>query len=421
MNSRFFSSTLLLFAMIQIFSQHAISQEKAQTVFDAELVSPGGLIEFQIVSNAASDPAQQQEIFLIVGNEKIKVHQGKIDDQKMKIEFPHYDAKLTATFDSQTKQYVGKWSKRRSKEAYDSLVFRAGKSKKSESTVTSAGKSFAGRWQVHFEKSTDRAVGIFAVDDSGRATGTFLTTTGDYRYLGGVADENQLTLSCFDGAHAFLFKATLVDEGNISGMFWSRGSWQEKWTATKDLNASLPDAFDQTTWNRNIPLAKITCRELSGEICTLADKRFLGEKGTIIYLFGTWCPNCHDAGQYLSRLHQKHQQDGISVVGVAFELTGEFERDVEQVKIYLQKHDADFPIVIGGRADLGKAEVSKQFPLVDQIRSYPTTLFVNPDQSVIAIHTGFTGPATGKSYTQLQSKFEALIEQWLQDNSFEDR
>ncbi len=43
---------------------------------------------------------------------------------------------------------------------------------------------FAGRWAVDFASDDAPAIGVFEVDPaSGLATGTFLTTTGDYRFL----------------------------------------------------------------------------------------------------------------------------------------------------------------------------------------------------------------------------------------------
>jgi len=36
-----------------------------------------------------------------------------------------------------------------------------------------------------------------------KLTGTFLTTTGDYRYLDGIVTGDSLKLSTFDGAHAY--------------------------------------------------------------------------------------------------------------------------------------------------------------------------------------------------------------------------
>ncbi|MBL4686429.1 MAG: hypothetical protein JKY37_17675 [Nannocystaceae bacterium] len=52
-----------------------------------------------------------------------------------------------------------------------------------------------------------------------------MTDTGDYRYLDGRYEAGTLELSCFDGGHAFLFRARVDESGRLVGDFWSRGSY----------------------------------------------------------------------------------------------------------------------------------------------------------------------------------------------------
>ena len=85
-----------------------------------------------------------------------------------------------------------------------------------------------------------------------------------------------------------------------------------------------------------------------------------------------------------------------------------FERDAGQVREYLDRHKASYPVLIAGLAD--KAKASKALPLLDRVRSYPTTIFVDSKGEIRGVHTGFTGPATGKEYEALKKKFEDLIE-----------
>ena len=94
-----------------------------------------------------------------------------------------------------------------------------------------------------------------------------------------------------------------------------------------------------------------------------------------------------------------------------FELTGDFGRDAEQVRRYLQRHRSDYPVLIAGLSD--KKHASKQLPFLDKVRSYPTTIFLDANGNVRAIHTGFTGPATGKAHDEMRAKFEKLIEEIL--------
>ena len=142
----------------------------------------------------------------------------------------------------------------------------------------------------------------------------------------------------------------------------------------------------------------------------LTDTEFAG-KARLIYVFGSWCPNCHDAAAYFADLKKKYKD--LSILGLAFELTGDFDRDANQVRRYLKRHNVDYPVLIAGTAD--KTDATKKLGLLDRVRSYPTTIFVDGKGSVHAVHTGFAGPATGKAYVQLKQKFESTIEQMLKE------
>ena len=80
--------------------------------------------------------------------------------------------------------------------------------------------SFDGKWEVDFilEEKVKKSIGVFQQDGK-FVTGTFLTTTGDYRYLEGVVDGNVMKLSTFDGTHAYLFKAEMTENGEVEGEF----------------------------------------------------------------------------------------------------------------------------------------------------------------------------------------------------------
>jgi thiol-disulfide isomerase/thioredoxin len=54
----------------------------------------------------------------------------------------------------------------------------------------------------------------------------------------------------------------------------------------------------------------------------------------LISLFGTWCPNCNDEAVYLAELAKRYGERGLSILGVAFELTDDLERSVDMVGRY---------------------------------------------------------------------------------------
>lgn len=276
----------------------------------------------------------------------------------------------------------------------------------------------AGRWRVEFEKSGP-AVGVFEVSETGMATGTFLTPTGDFRYLTGdsyrLGKANRLFLSTFDGAHLFSFTARQIEDGSLKGRFRSGDWWQEEWTAVRDDDAALPDAMGQTTWRSDTELDELVFADLDGNPTSVAQAMDAlddeGARATVLLVFGSWCPNCADATEYLVELQQKYHARGLRVLGLAFELTGDLERDAKQVRIHQEHHAADWPVLIAGLSD--KAKASQALPVLDKVRSYPTTIFMGPDREPVGIWTGFSGPATGQAHRDLRDRWEAMIEDLL--------
>jgi len=270
-----------------------------------------------------------------------------------------------------------------------------------------AAADYTGRWSVDFSSSDDPAIGKFEVDENQLATGTFMTTTGDYRYLAGRVDGGLMRLSTFDGAHAFLFHARMQDDGTIAGDFWSGNWWHETWTATRDPDARLPDMFEQTSVTDADALDDLVFKALDGTPTRVADLLDATDApARVIEIFGSWCPNCADACAELKRLKDLFGDD-LGVVGLAFELTDDHERSARQVARYLERHGADWTVLIAGLSDKDKA--SAELPILDKVRSYPTTIFLNSNNEIVSVHTGFTGPATGEAFSEQQREYEKII------------
>ena len=398
--------------------------------WNASLKCPGGDIRFELRLDHAYD--HKSFVARIVnGSEVIKIPNVEIGkDSKFTIDFSHYDSKIEGQFDAAKKMLVGTWAKRRSDDEWAKLDFSATVAKRSQKSRVIAEEDgyeeFAGRWKVDFSSSEDSAVAEFkilgmlpgdardrSIDQFLTLEGTFLTTTGDYRYLHGARigkGKSKAFVSCFDGAHAFLFKMELQDDGSLKGDFWSSDRWHETWTAVRDENAKLPDAFQESSAT-DVKITSLSFPDLEGVMTSIGDKKFSG-KARLIYVFGSWCPNCHDAAAYFSHLKKVRFRDkDLSILGLAFEVTNDPKRNAQQVKKYLARHESDYPVLIAGPAD--KKLATKAFPVLDRVRSYPTTIFVDEDDNITAVHTGFSGPATGAAYVELKEKFESEIEKLL--------
>jgi len=375
----------------------------------AWLDCPGGELPFGIEIERENGELRAS---WVNGTERIDIPGTSLDGVTLVFDMPHYDSRIEARVDGG--KLEGTWRKRRGLDEWTEMDFHArrGELPRFHEVDVAPSEAIDGRWRVQFDSSEDHAVGEFKTDEQGRLEGTFLTTTGDYRFLAGDFVGGELRLSCFDGAHAFLFNARLLEDGSLAGDFWSRDTWHENWTAVRDADVVLDDAFEETRWTDDWSIGDVVFPDLDGNPRSLADPEFAG-KARILQVFGSWCPNCNDEARYLSELEQRYGSRGLSVLGLAFELTGDHARDAEQVRRYQKRNDVSYPVLIAGTAN--KEGATRAFPALDLVRSYPTTIFLRQDGSVRAVHTGFTGPATGREYEKLREEFEGLIEELLEE------
>ncbi len=382
-----------------------------------ELETPGGPLPFVAERIAQAEPFSAG-IRIFNGSEEIRIPAAltHTTSEHSTIDFPSFDASLRV--DNATGEGVY------TKERGDSVAEVPLRTKPAATPTDrfdrehpidpSAISAIDGRWIVDFADAHDEALGIFEVDTDGHATGTFLTATGDYRFLDGVVDGRTLKLSCFDGGHAFLFHAELQDDGTLAGDFWSGNWYHDTWTARPAPEGfAMPDGFELSTWQQDAGLEGLTftVAEENGDPATLEDIiEANGGYPAIIEVFGSWCPNCHDAAAAIQSLRAEF---GITVVGLAFELTPDFQRSVRQIEAFMAKHDADWPVLLAGVADKDKA--SNALPALDRVRAYPTTIFVNAAGEVETVHTGFVGPAAPAEHAALMARLRETTRRLMEE------
>ncbi len=269
----------------------------------------------------------------------------------------------------------------------------------------------SGRWSVGFSPNTPDAypaVGEFQQQGS-LVTGTFLTTTGDFRFLEGVVAGDSLFLSGFDGSHAFLFQAH-VEKDSMSGGFWSGNHWSERWEGVRNEEARLPDPENLTMLMPAYQRFEFTFPDLEG---TMVSSREFSGKVTIVQIMGSWCANCRDETAYLIDLHERKSSEGLAVVALAFE-RGKDDAERKKNLRRLRDHMAvPYPLLLAGSSS--KAEASAKFSMLNNVVSFPTTLFLDRKGRVRRIHTGFSGPGTGQHYIEFTSRTEELVNQLLEE------
>jgi len=268
----------------------------------------------------------------------------------------------------------------------------------------------SGRWKVLFEPGTPNEevlVGVFQQEMNGRIFGSFLSETGDYRYLHGFVANGKLHLQTYTGYWAFVVEADLIGSNEMSGVFYSGGKSSSPFKAIKDETVQLRDESSLTYLiKRDEPVLLKDLIKMNGRKTTidLASEKQL----TLIQIMGTWCPNCLDETQMLLQLQEDYGAKGLQVMALAFEVGSDAKKQRARLKSWIKAMAVDYPVYLAGTSS--KDAASARFPMLNGIMSFPTTLLVDQQGKIVAIHTGFSGPATGQAYIDLVEKFKQEIE-----------
>jgi len=273
-----------------------------------------------------------------------------------------------------------------------------------------------GQWETVFspesKDDTYIAKGIFKQKGS-KVTGTFRTTTGDYRYLEGVMDGKTMKLSTFDGAHAFLFTAE-VNGSTMNGTFYSGNHWKEPFTAKRNNTYELPDADELTFLKEGYDALEFTFPNAEGTQISLSDERFV-DKVVVVQIMGTWCPNCLDETKYYSEFYNNNAEKDIEFVALAFEYAKTEDKAFNSIKRLENSVGIQYPVLLAQYGTSSKVKAQEKLPMLNHVLSYPTSIFIDKKGKVRKIHTGFNGPATGEKFVEFKKEFVGFIDELLEE------
>jgi len=289
-------------------------------------------------------------------------------------------------------------------------AFTAYKSQTRFDNTAKAEKNITGEWETVFSPNTEAdkyvAKGIFKQKEN-KVTGTFLTETGDYRYLEGVINGDQLQLSTFDGAHAFLFTGTVTDS-TISGQFYSGNHWKEPFLAKRNANYQLASANNLTYLKDGYDTLAFSFPDADGKLVSLTDDRFKN-KVVVVQIMGTWCPNCLDESKFYTQYYNANKDKDVQFVALAFEYAKTEAKAFSFINRLKDRLDITYPILLAQTGSTSKSEANQKLPMLNHVLSYPTSIFIDKTGKVRKIHTGFNGPATGEKYTEFKTEFNAFM------------
>lgn len=266
-----------------------------------------------------------------------------------------------------------------------------------------------GKFQVYMKNrdgiDSGSVASFWARGDS--VFGTFIAADGDLGLMAGKQKGNSVQLGRFTGWQGQMIEMTRT-HNEWSGTLIYRMPPAVPFTlsARPAQTTVVPSGKKTTMKDTRKPFA-FSGLTVMGDTITNLDKRYKG-KVVLIDIMGTWCHNCMDASPLLQRLFSEFGGQGLEVVGLSFELTGDMNAARKNLLMYEERYGITYPVLFCGSLDNTNVEARLHAQLKDFF-AYPTTLFVDRNGLVKLIHEGFKGPGTGDEYqTEVNLYYETV-------------
>jgi peroxiredoxin len=385
------------------------SRELEPGSYRAVLELPGGELPFGL------DVAKEESglvLYLVNGEERVRVTELDVADGRLTATMPGYENTLAAVI--RGGKLAGEVSLLRAGGERQVLPLRAeaGQAWRFFETPSTDNADVAGRWSVTFTSDQGKqSPGVAEFTQAfEHVTGTILAPTGDHRFLAGEMRGDELFLSRFDGASAFLYKAKVDADGHLVGEYWSGRTGHQTFRAERDPDAVLDMSGVATALVDSAVKLEFTFPDLEGQPVSLSDAQFQS-RVVIVTLAGSWCPNCHDEAAFLAQLYRDLHGAGLEIVSLQFEHFGDFAQAAAATRRFRDKFDIAYATLIAGTSD--RQQAAEALPQLTGVFAYPTTIWVDRNGTVRKIHAGFSGPATGEHYTALTGEFTEFTRQLL--------
>jgi len=377
-------------------------------VWRAVLQVPGGELPFSIEFTREHGG---RVAYLVNGADRTRVNEIAVNGDAVTLRMPGFNNRIDAQIEGDTLSGTLLMVKPKGKD--QSIPFRARYgdafrfSPGADGPAEPGAPDVTGRWAVTFADGGKNSPAIGEFKQQGRiVTGTFLTPTGDHRFLAGELRGRELRLSKFDGGHVFLYHATVAEDGTLAGKFWSGIAFEDRFTARRDENASLGDA-DQATKLVSSDRFDFRFPDLGGVNVSLRDQFFKG-KVVVVALAGSWCPNCHDEAPFLVELYREYNKRGFEIVALGFEEADQLKNPVRP-RAFVKQFGMPFPFLLMGEPEDAPAKLTQ----AENLNAFPTNFVVGRDGRVRSVHAGFASVATGTVHAESKIEMKKEIERLL--------
>src|SRR6185436_12231573 len=216
-----FSASKAQTNLTNTYTAYLVRQDNNTVVFNIEVAKENNAIVFYIIN----------------ADEKIRVAPITVAGDSVNFSMPTFESTFKTKLNADG-SLQGTWIKGTSGD-FQHWQFYAVPNQNFRFAKNQGGAKYniGGKWDVTISRpnGTPRKALAEFEQDGDRLTGSFLTPSGDYRFLEGVVTGDSLKLSTFDGAQAYTFYARIADDDKIvGGVYLSGYNGKETWSAKKD-------------------------------------------------------------------------------------------------------------------------------------------------------------------------------------------
>ena len=271
-------------------------------------------------------------------------------------------------------------------------------------------KLITNRWKFTFSPDKDNessSIGLFNSIGQNEIGATFRTNTGDYGFMHGGYKAGNIVLSTFNGSRAYLLEAELSND-SVKGVLYAGNHSKTIIEGVLDNDFELADEYSLTSLKNNSQKFDFSYENTVGKLISIDDDFYDG-KSMVIQFMGSWCPNCLDESKFYVDYIKENDLKDIEFVALAFEYAKTKGRALKSILKLKNELKINYPILLVQYGSSDKEKALEKFPMLNNIISYPTTIFLDRNKEVIKIHTGFNGPATGEKYLEFVKEFDKTI------------
>jgi len=263
-----------IFLLGAIATQAQFKLGPTQGIWRGEIIHIGGALpmNFEVKAGSAADRFQIQ---LRNGSERFSLGESYFRGDSLVIPFDLYESELIGKL-TKANQLTGYLVKKRNGIPAYRMPFQAiAGSAERFTKLLPAKVNVQGKWMADFwsdETNHSPGVGVFT-QKGNQVTGTFLKTSGDYRYLQGNISGDSLFLSNFDGSYLMQVRARIQGK-TLTGTFYSGLTGKRNLKAVWDPKAALPDLKKLTYLKPGFDRINFRLPNTRGEEISLLDERF---------------------------------------------------------------------------------------------------------------------------------------------------